>query len=162
MLTGETKIISADIAYDMGMSLNPAVDIGQVEGAFVQGVGLLLTEKLAFQPKGDVNQGRLNSTNTWRYKIPATTTIPLRMNTHLFPRSEVPFDLSPTEGVLSSKEVGEPPLVLATSVFLAVRNAVRASRVERGLDPFFVLDAPASVDAVSTALAVTPGQFAAE
>ncbi|MEL7115677.1 MAG: molybdopterin cofactor-binding domain-containing protein [Pseudomonadota bacterium] len=162
VLTGETKILSADIAYDMGMSLNPAVDIGQVEGAFVQGVGLLLTEKLAFQPKGDPNEGRLNSVNTWRYKIPAVTTIPLRMDTHLFPRSEVPFELSPTEGVLSSKEVGEPPLVLATSVFLALRNAVRASRVERGLDPFFVLDAPASVDAVSEALAVTPEQFAAE
>ncbi|MGH1412763.1 MAG: molybdopterin cofactor-binding domain-containing protein [Pelagimonas sp.] len=162
VLTGETKIISSDIAYDMGMSLNPAVDIGQVEGAFVQGVGFLLTEKLAFQPKGDDNEGRLNSVNTWRYKVPATTTIPLRMDTHLFPRSQVPFALSPTEGVLSSKEVGEPPLVLATSVFLALRNAVRASRVERGLDPFFVLDAPATVDAISAALEVTPEQFAAE
>ncbi|WP_270731156.1 molybdopterin cofactor-binding domain-containing protein [Shimia sp. Alg240-R146] len=159
VLTGETKVLSADLAYDMGMSLNPAVDIGQVEGAFVQGVGLMLTEKMAFQPKGADDEGRLNTVNTWRYKIPATTTIPLRLDTHLFPRSKVPFELSPTEGVLSSKEVGEPPLVLATSVFLAVRNAVRASRVERGLDPFFVLDAPATVDAVSTALEVTPEQF---
>ncbi|CUH80750.1 molybdopterin cofactor-binding domain-containing protein [Tropicibacter naphthalenivorans] len=159
VLTGETKVISSDIAYDMGMSLNPAIDIGQIEGAFVQGIGYVLTERLAFQPDGP-NAGTLNSVNTWRYKIPATTTIPLEMNTHLFPRSEVPFPLDPMSGVLSSKEVGEPPLVLATSVFLALRNAVRASRVERGLDPYFTLDAPATVDAVSAALGVTPEQFA--
>lgn len=158
VLTGETKVICSDIAYDMGMSLNPAIDVGQVEGAFVQGIGYVLTERLAFQPDGP-NAGRLNSVNTWRYKIPAVTTIPLEMNTHLFPRSKVPFPLDPMSGVLSSKEVGEPPLVLATSVFLALRNAVRASRVERGLDPYFTLDAPATVDAISAALGVTPQQL---
>lgn len=158
VLTGETKVISSDIAYDMGMSLNPAIDVGQVEGAFVQGIGYVLTERLAFQPNGP-DAGRLNSVNTWRYKIPAVTTIPLEMNTHLFPRSAVPFPLDPMSGVLSSKEVGEPPLVLATSVFLALRNAVRESRIERGLDPYFTLDVPATVDAVSAALGVSPQQF---
>ena len=52
MLTGEVKILSSDIVYDMGWSMNPAIDIGQVEGAFVQGVGYLLTEKLVFQATG--------------------------------------------------------------------------------------------------------------
>ena len=86
VLTGEVKVISSDIVYDMGWSMNPAIDIGQVEGAFVQGLGYLMTEKLVFEPDG-ADQGRLNSTNTWRYKIPAVTTIPLEMNTYLFPRS---------------------------------------------------------------------------
>ena len=85
VLTGEVKILSSDIVYDMGWSMNPALDIGQVEGAFVQGIGYLLTEKLVFEPSGD-EKGRLNTTNTWRYKIPAVTTIPLEMNTYLFPR----------------------------------------------------------------------------
>ena len=153
VLTGESKVISSDIAYDMGWSLNPAIDIGQVEGAFVQGIGLVLSEKLAFQQTGD-EAGRLNTLNTWRYKVPATTSIPLEMNVHLFPRDLAEVPPSPTDGVLSSKEVGEPPLVLATSVFLALRNAVRASRVERGLPWAFNLDAPATVDAVRDACEV--------
>ena len=161
VLTGETKVISSDIAYDMGMSLNPAIDVGQVEGAFVQGIGYILTEQLAFEETGP-NAGRLNSVNTWRYKIPATTTIPLEMNTHLFPRSKVGFELNPMSSVLSSKEVGEPPLVLASSVFLALRNAVRASRVERKLSPHFTLNVPATVSAVSAALAVSPAQLDAD
>ncbi|MDF2235320.1 molybdopterin-dependent oxidoreductase [Albimonas sp. CAU 1670] len=159
VLTGETKILSSDIAYDMGWSLNPAVDIGQVEGAFVQGIGYVLTERLAFQPDGP-EAGRLNTLNTWRYKPPAVTTIPLEMNVRLFPRDLVPFPPAPDAGVLSSKEVGEPPLVLATSVFLAVKGAVRASRLERGLPGLFRLDAPCTVDTVREACAVDPASFA--
>jgi xanthine dehydrogenase/oxidase len=64
-LTPETTILSSDIVYDMGWSMNPAIDIGQVEGAFVQGVGYLMTEKLVFQDDGP-EIGRLNTTNTWR------------------------------------------------------------------------------------------------
>ncbi|MEM7643182.1 MAG: molybdopterin cofactor-binding domain-containing protein, partial [Pseudomonadota bacterium] len=154
ILTGETKVLSTDLVYDMGWSLNPAIDIGQVEGAFVQGLGYVLTEQLVFQPDGP-EAGRLNTLNTWRYKPPATTTIPLELNTHLFPRSLAPHvPESPYEGVLSSKEVGEPPLVLAASVFLAVKTAVRESRVERGLPGLFRMDAPATVQEVRRAAEV--------
>jgi xanthine dehydrogenase/oxidase len=66
ILTGEVKVLSADIAYDIGWSLNPALDIGQVEGAFVQGIGYVLTEDLVFQPEGTPEEGRLNTVNTWR------------------------------------------------------------------------------------------------
>ncbi|HEY0458556.1 MAG TPA: molybdopterin cofactor-binding domain-containing protein [Pyrinomonadaceae bacterium] len=152
ILTGEVKILRSDIVYDMGWSLNPALDIGQVEGAFVQGIGYVLTEKLVFEPDGE-EQGRLNTDNTWRYKPPATSTIPLQMNTYLFPRdlaSSVPEE---PDTLFSSKEVGEPPLVLANSVFFAVKAAVRASRVERGLDGLFRLDAPATVQEVRRACA---------
>ncbi|WP_131735863.1 molybdopterin cofactor-binding domain-containing protein [Actinomadura roseirufa] len=153
MLTGEVKVLGSDLVYDIGRSLNPALDIGQVEGAFVQGIGYVLTERVVFEPDG-VEKGRLNSVNTWRYKPPAAATIPLELNTHLFPRSRaagVPDDLG---DLLSAKEVGEPPLVLAAGVFLAVKAAVRASRLERGLDGLFRLDAPATVQEVRRACAV--------
>ena len=158
ILTGEVKILSADLAYDMGWSLNPAIDIGQVEGAFVQGIGYLLSEKLVFQPDGEAI-GTLNTLNTWTYKIPAVSSIPLAMHTHLFPRDLVKAPSLPTEGILSSKEVGEPPLVLASSVFFAVKAAIRASRLERGLDGLFRLDAPATVQEVQRACAVDPAHF---
>jgi xanthine dehydrogenase/oxidase len=154
VLTGEVKILSADLVYDMGWSLHPAIDIGQVEGAFVQGIGYVLTEKLVFEPDGP-EQGRLNTVNTWRYKPPAITTIPLEMNLYLFPRdlaAEVPEN---PHGLFSSKEVGEPPLVLASSVFFALKAAIRASRVERGLEGLFRLDAPATVQEVRRACAVS-------
>lgn len=154
VLTGETKVLQADIVYDMGWSLNPAIDIGQVEGAFVQGIGYVMTEKLTFQPGEGDDEGRLNTLNTWRYKPPAVTTIPLEMNTYLYPRnnsSEVPENANE---LFSAKEVGEPPLVLAASVFFAIKSAIRDSRVERGLDGIFKFDAPATVQEVSQALAV--------
>jgi xanthine dehydrogenase/oxidase len=153
ILTGETKICRVDIVYDMGVSINPAIDIGQIEGAFVQGIGYLLAENLVFQQDGPA-KGRLNTVNTWRYKLPATTTIPLEMNVHLFPRELAKRVPENPNTLYSSKEVGEPPLVLANSVFLALKNAVRSSRVERGLDPQFRMDAPATVQEVRRACAV--------
>jgi xanthine dehydrogenase/oxidase len=156
ILTGEVKIISSDIIYDMGWSMNPAIDIGQIEGAFVQGIGYLLTEKLVSETDGP-EKGRLNSTNTWRYKIPAITTIPLEMNTFLFPRDEKSVQSIPPDPnqIFSAKEVGEPPLVLANSVFFAIKDAIRASRIERKLSPLFRLDAPATVQEVRRACEVT-------
>jgi xanthine dehydrogenase/oxidase len=161
LLTGEVKILSSDIVYDMGWSMNPAIDIGQVEGAFIQGVGYLLTEKLVFEPEGP-DRGRLNTTNTWRYKVPATTTIPLEMNVHLFPRNDPSVAGIPDEphDIFSAKEVGEPPLVLANSVFFAVKAAIRASRLERRLDGLFRLDAPATVQEVRRAAEISISDFA--
>jgi len=154
ILTGETKILSSDLVYDMGWSLNPALDIGQVEGGFVQGIGYVMTEKLISEEDGD-EAGRLNTLNTWSYKPPAASSIPLELNTYLFPRDTVPeVPSDPNGGILSSKEVGEPPLVLAVSVFFAVKSAIRASRIERGLSPFFRFDAPATVQEVSRALEI--------
>ena len=149
-------MISYDIVYDMGWSMNPAIDIGQVEGAFVQGLGYLMTEKLVFEPDGP-DRGRLNTTNTWRYKIPAVTTIPLEMNTYLFPRNlpsvvKIPDD---SNEIFSAKEIGEPPLVLANSVFFAIKAAIRASRLERQLDGLFRFDAPATVQEVRRACEVS-------
>ena len=156
VLTGETTILSSDIVYDMGWSMNPAIDIGQVEGAFVQGVGYLMTEKLVFQEDGP-EIGRLTTANTWRYKPPATSTIPLMLNTHLFPRNSLSVADIPEDpnDIFSAKEVGEPPLVLANSVFFAIKAAIRASRRERGLDGLFRFDAPATVQEVRRACEVS-------
>lgn len=157
ILTGETKVLAVDIVYDMGKSLNPAIDIGQIEGGFIQGLGYVLTEELVFQEthaEGGPARGTMNTPNTWRYKPPAVETVPLEMNVSLFPRElaknvpENPYTL------LSSKESGEPPLVLANAVFLAIKEAVRASRVERGKSPYFQFDAPATVQAVAEACEV--------
>ncbi|MGH9457607.1 MAG: molybdopterin cofactor-binding domain-containing protein [Thermoanaerobaculia bacterium] len=157
VLTGETKILSADIVYDMGWSLNPAIDIGQVEGAFIQGVGFLTSEQLVFQPDGD-EKGRLNTLNTWTYKIPAQASIPLEMNTWLFPRDRADVPEEPTD-IMSAKEVGEPPLVLGNAVFFAIKAAIRASRLERGLPGLFRFDAPATVQEVRRACEVSVGDF---
>jgi xanthine dehydrogenase/oxidase len=160
ILTGEVKILSSDLVYDMGWSMNPAIDIGQVEGAFVQGIGYLTTEKLVFEPDG-AEKGRLNTTNTWRYKIPAVTTIPLELNTYLFPRDLPSVKSIPEDHneVFSAKEVGEPPLVLANTVFFAIKAAIRASRLERGLDGLFRFDAPATVQEVRHACEVSTADF---
>jgi xanthine dehydrogenase/oxidase len=156
ILTGETQILSSDIVYDMGWSMNPAIDIGQVEGAFVQGIGYLTSEKLVFQEEGP-EIGRLTTDNTWRYKPPATTSIPLELNTHLFPRDSLSVAEIPENpnDIFSAKEVGEPPLVLANSVFLAIKAAIRASRLERGLSGLFRFDAPATVQEVRRACEVS-------
>jgi xanthine dehydrogenase/oxidase len=154
VLTGETTVLRADVLYDMGKSLNPAIDIGQVEGAYIQGLGYVLTEGVVFQPDGP-NKGELNTDNTWYYKIPATTTIPLEFNVHLFPMPdpadvpEDPYDL------MSSKEVGEPPLVLAVTAYFAVKHAVLAARKDRGHDEWFFLEAPATVQRIREACLVS-------
>ena len=90
ILTGETTILRSDIMYDMGRSLNPAVDVGQIEGAFVQGVGYVMSEALTYQsddPSRD-DFAQFTSDNTWRYKPPAATSIPLELNVHFYPRPE--------------------------------------------------------------------------
>ncbi len=157
VLTGEVKILSSDIVYDKGWSLNPAIDIGQVEGAFVQGIGYLLTEELVFEPNGP-EQGRLNTLNTWQYKPPAASSIPLAFNVHLFPRDSVDIPKEQSD-FLNSKEVGEPPLVLAATVFFAVKAAIRASRVERGLSGMFRLDAPATIQEVRRACEISNDDY---
>jgi xanthine dehydrogenase/oxidase len=153
VLTGETTVVRADLCYDMGKSLNPAIDIGQVEGAYVQGLGYVLTEDVVFQPDGP-NRGALNADNTWRYKIPATTTIPLEFNVDLFPKKDAPLVPDNPFELLSSKEVGEPPLVLAVTAYFALKHAVLAARQDRGHSEWFFLEAPATVQRVREACLV--------
>ncbi|MBH9576270.1 molybdopterin cofactor-binding domain-containing protein [Inhella proteolytica] len=153
ILTGETTILRSDLIYDMGKSLNPATDVGQLEGAFVQGIGRVLMENVVWQPDGP-QRGMNNTPNTWGYKIPASTTIPREFHVDLYPRersAEVPEN---PNLLMSAKEVGEPPLCLAATVYFALKHAILDSRSERGLPGWFRLDMPCTVQTVREACAV--------
>ena len=136
-LTGESRILRADLLHDCGASLNPAIDIGQIEGAYVQGAGWLTTEELVWDGKG-----RLRTHAPSTYKIPACADRPAVFNVALW---DAPNSV-PT--VYRSKAVGEPPLMLAISVHLALRAAVSAAG-PRWPD----LQAPATPEQILAALA---------
>jgi len=136
VLTGATTILRSDLLYDCGQSLNPAVDLGQVEGAFVQGVGFFTNEEYASNADGLViNDG------TWTYKIPTVDTIPKQLNVELINSAR------DKKRVLSSKSSGEPPLVMAASVHCAMREAIRAARTEFSVESpmTFQMDVPATM-----------------
>ncbi|KAL4191085.1 hypothetical protein AMTRI_Chr07g27880 [Amborella trichopoda] len=139
ILSGETKVIRADVVLDCGKSLNPAIDIGQVQGAFVQGLGYHLSEKYEY----DSETGRLITASTWEYKPPSSKDIPLVFNASLLPNSSNPY------GVLRSKFSGEPPYAAACSAFLAVRQAIAAGKSEWGECRWFSLKSPATVEEVA-------------
>ena len=119
-LTGEWKLLRADVLHDAGKSLNPAVDIGQVEGAFIQGMGWLTTEELVWHPQS----GKLTTHAPSTYKIPATGDVPARFRVALWPEA------NREDNVGGSKAVGEPPFMLAVAVYEALRDAVAATRTD--------------------------------
>ncbi len=113
-LTGENRVLRTDILHDAGRSLNPAIDKGQIEGGFVQGMGWLTTEELVFS-----DDGRLMTHAPSTYKIPTASDRPDQMNIELYKRGR---NVEAT--IHRSKAVGEPPFMLANSVFLAIRDAI--------------------------------------
>ena len=137
----------------MGKSINPATDIGQVEGAFVQGIGRVLLEDVVWQPTGEA-KGSNNTPNTWGYKIPATTSIPLDFRVNLYPRTDAKEVPENPNLLMSAKEVGEPPLCLAATVYFAVKHAILDSRNERGKTGWLRLDMPCTVQRVREACEV--------
>ncbi|MES2936361.1 MAG: xanthine dehydrogenase molybdopterin binding subunit [Pseudomonadota bacterium] len=136
-LTGESRVLKVDILHDVGTSINPAIDIGQIEGGFIQGMGWLTTEQLVWNDKG-----RLATHAPSTYKIPATGDVPAHLNIELWP------DANREDNVGGSKAVGEPPFMLAISVWEALRDAVSAAS---GGAPVR-LDAPATAEQVLLAL----------
>jgi xanthine dehydrogenase large subunit len=134
-LTGEWKLLRADLLHDVGRSLNPAVDIGQVEGAFIQGMGWLTMEELVWHPKSGLLWTHAPST----YKIPTANDCPNVFNVRLFENSNV------EDSIHRSKAVGEPPLLLPFSVLLAIRDAISAVGGHR-------IDPPLSVPATSESI----------
>jgi xanthine dehydrogenase large subunit len=138
-LTGEMRVLRAELLQDCGKSLNPALDLGQIEGAFVQGMGWLTTEELCWD-----ESGRLKTHGPSTYKIPGSRDVPPRFNVRLL--SDAP---NKEATVFRSKAVGEPPLMLAISVWLAVRDAI-ASLADYRLSP--VLDAPTTPERILVAI----------
>uniref|UniRef100_A0A8C7F7H4 Xanthine dehydrogenase n=1 Tax=Oncorhynchus kisutch TaxID=8019 RepID=A0A8C7F7H4_ONCKI len=139
-LTGSHKNIHTSIVIDVGNSLNPALDIGQVEGGFMQGVGLYTLEELKYSP-----EGYLFTRGPGMYKIPAFGDIPTDLTVSLL--RDAPND----KAIFSSKAIGEPPLFLAASVFFAIKDAIIAARKESGLSGPFRLDSPATPERIRNA-----------
>ncbi|MEJ8838555.1 xanthine dehydrogenase molybdopterin binding subunit [Ramlibacter sp. AN1133] len=136
-LTGENRVLKVDILHDVGHSINPAIDIGQIEGGFVQGMGWLTTEQLVWDAKGQL---ATHAPST--YKIPATGDVPAHLRIALWPEP------NREDNVGGSKAVGEPPFMLAISVWEALRDAVAAANGQ----PRVALDAPATAENVLKAL----------
>ena len=134
-LTGENRLLRVDILHDVGRSLNPAIDIGQIEGGFVQGAGWLTTEELIWDDKG-----RLTTHAPSTYKIPVCSDRAPDMRVAIFERGE-----NIEETIFHSKAVGEPPLMLGISALMALSDAV-ASVADDNAYPH--LDAPATPERI--------------
>ena len=151
ILTGDFHILRADLLMDLGDSLNPAIDIGQIEGAFVQGVGWCTMEELIWGDEDHkwVKPGTLATRGPGAYKIPSFNDIPIDFRVTLLPDSPNPF------AVHSSKAVGEPPLFLSASVFFAIQEAVLAARREAmngDVADEFVMYSPATTERIRMAI----------
>jgi xanthine dehydrogenase large subunit len=138
-LTGESRVLRADLLLDAGRSINPAIDIGQLEGGFVQGMGWLTSEELVWDPNGEL---KTHAPST--YKIPVAGDVPPVFNAWLWDKGRNLRDVA-----YRSKAVGEPPLMLALSVYHAIYDAIGAVRDSR--DPV-LLDAPATPESILRAV----------
>uniref|UniRef100_M4C5A8 Xanthine dehydrogenase n=1 Tax=Hyaloperonospora arabidopsidis (strain Emoy2) TaxID=559515 RepID=M4C5A8_HYAAE len=149
VLTGDFHMLSVDILMDLGASINPAIDIGQIEGAFMQGFGLFALEELVW---GDdehpwVKRGNLFTRGPGAYKIPSANDVPLDFHVWLESNRKNKF------AVHSSKAVGEPPLFLGSSAFFAVKQAIYAARKETGHHEYFELHSPVTPERARMACA---------
>ena len=150
VLTGETQVLRVDLVQDNGISLNTAVDVGQIQGSFIMGLGYMLTEEFVWDRTGKRtgSAGSNVSNGTWEYKPMSSLDIPIEFNVTLLPKSVN------SHGVLGSKSVGEPPLILSAGVVSAVRKAVQAFRRQQGggkEKEFCAISAPATVEKVQLA-----------
>ncbi|MEM7433443.1 MAG: xanthine dehydrogenase molybdopterin binding subunit, partial [Pseudomonadota bacterium] len=138
-LTGEYRVTRVDILHDCGESLNPAMDIGQIEGGYVQGVGWLTSEELHWN-----DQGHLTTHAPSTYKIPTCSDVPADFRVRIYDKGKNREDT-----IYRSKAVGEPPLMLALSVFHAIRDAIADES-----NPLPDLRAPATPEAVLDAIEI--------
>jgi xanthine dehydrogenase large subunit len=147
-LTGENRITRSDILYDAGSSINPAIDIGQIEGGFIQGAGWLTTEELWWN-----KDGKLMTHAPSTYKIPAVSDCPPVLNVKLFENS------NGEESIYRSKALGEPPLPLGMAVFLAIRDAIASLGEGRVAPP---LNAPATAEAILNTIEIVQAEARAK
>ncbi|KAF6205375.1 hypothetical protein GE061_019546 [Apolygus lucorum] len=150
VLTGQYQILRVDILEDCGESLNPLLDVGQVEGAFVMGLGYYHSEELKRDPK----TGALLTFRTWTYWPPGAKDIPVDFRVMFRRNSTNP------KGVLGSKATGEPPLCMTMSLQHALRQALRSARVESGLpDEWFDYHQPCTFEKTLLTSGTSPKQF---
>jgi xanthine dehydrogenase/oxidase len=148
-LTGQHEVLSTHIVMDVGRPLNPAIDVGQIEGAFVQGLGWCTMEEVV-RGAGNAHvwlqKGRTHTLGPGSYKLPAFGDVPQDFRVRVLDglRNE-------KDTIHSSKAIGEPPLFLAASVFFAIRHAITFARADAGVMGWFELDSPASVERIRAA-----------
>jgi len=134
-MTGENKILRVDILHDAGRAINPAIELGQIEGGFVQGAGWLTMEEVKWE-----SNGQLSTHSPSTYKIPAVSDMPEKFNVEIYKRGK-----NVEEVVNKSKTTGEPPLMNAMSVFFAIKDAI-ASVHNYNITP--IISAPATPEKI--------------
>ncbi|KAH6767678.1 xanthine dehydrogenase 1 [Perilla frutescens var. hirtella] len=146
-LVGDFHTRQANVILDLGLPLNPAIDVGQIEGAFVQGLGWVALEELKWGDAAHkwVPAGCLYTCGPGSYKIPSINDVPLKFSISILKDAPNP------KAIHSSKAVGEPPFFLASSVFFAIKDAIIAARAEVGLSDWFRLDNPATPERIRMA-----------
>uniref|UniRef100_A0A7S1WFK4 Aldehyde oxidase/xanthine dehydrogenase a/b hammerhead domain-containing protein n=1 Tax=Alexandrium catenella TaxID=2925 RepID=A0A7S1WFK4_ALECA len=150
--TGEYTLLRSDVLMDAGNSLSPLLDLGQAEGGFVFGLGMYLREEVLIDPES----GKNKSQGGWNYWPLTNKDVPRIFNMELLPGNPS------SRNSYGSKGVGEPPLILAYSAVSALKKAILASRLERGLSEDFVLDSPATVDRVQQCMGLRPSELSLE
>ena len=146
-LTGEFEVLRSDLLYDAHRSPNPAIDIGQIEGAFVQGMGYVTSEHVIFN-----EHGALVTDNTWTYKPPCTKSIPIDFRVHLHqpdPTVDKYATAAENLAVKSAKTTGEPSMLMGCSVWFAIRRAIMACRKDHlGDTDWIAMDCPATCERI--------------
>ena len=143
VLTGDHTVLRTDIKMDIGRSINPAIDYGQIEGAFVQGQGLFTMEETLW-----TRNGQLATRGPGTYKIPGFSDIPQEFNVSFLHG----VSWGHLRSIQSSKGVGEPPLFLGATVLFALREALVSARRDNGVVESLVLDSPATVERLRLAV----------
>lgn len=146
-LTGESRVVATDILHDVGASLNPALDVGQIEGGFIQGMGWMTMEELWWHPQS----GRLMTHAPSTYKIPCANDAPQHLRVQLYGQP------NPADSIHRSKAVGEPPLLLSFSVLMALRDALAACTPDRASAAAIELPVPATPEQLMRALRALQG-----
>jgi len=154
VLTGEFKILRVDAVSDVNKSPNPALDIGQLEGGFVQGIGFATTEELIYD-----ENGRLVTDNIWSYKPPCSKTIPIDFRVKLQPVDEkknAREQLAEQQAVKSSKSFTESSLTLGASTYIAIKQAIKDARMDlTGKDEWIDMELPMTCQRIQTLCEVT-------
>lgn len=168
VLTGDHVILRSDILFDIGKSLNPLIDVGQIEGGFVQGIGYVTSEQMLVQGPNQAKVAGVpdlafNSVNTWEYKPPGAKSIPKDFRVSIYDNSgEVIRQKGPklhASAIKSSKGIGEPPLVLGNTVFFAIKQAILAYYEQEGHNGWVELSAPATTSKIQTACKIKTSQL---
>jgi xanthine dehydrogenase/oxidase len=143
VLTGDHTVLRTDIKMDIGRSINPAIDYGQIEGAFIQGQGLFTIEESLWLQSGQ-QAGQLATKGPGTYKIPGFSDIPQQFNVSFL--QYVPGEWKGLRSIQSSKGIGEPPVFLGATVLFALREALKSAREDNKVTDKLVLDSPATAE----------------